>query len=120
MHWSVREMLTLELITFLSGQFETLFHDGFLANGNRYRVVVIGSKGDLKWVSKIGSLTRGFENQGRVRDAACCHQCLAGSSQDLAFEDVSQHPAWEATLHLERPYSPDRLPCLHQIPFDSS
>jgi len=97
-----------------------LFHDGFAVNGNHYRVVVVGSKGDLKWVSKIASLTRGFENKGKVRDAACCHQCLAGSSQDRAFEDISQHPVWEATLHVERPYSPNRLPCLHQIPFDST
>ena len=118
--WKNYKMLTLELITFLSGQFETLFHDGFAVNENHYRVVVVGSKGDLKWVSKIASLTRGFENKGKVRDAACCHQCLAGSSQDLAFEDISQHPVWEATLHVERPYSPNRLPCLHQIPFDST
>jgi hypothetical protein len=101
-------MLTLELITFLSGQFETLFHDDFVAHGNHYRVVVVGSKGDLTWVSKKASLTQGFQNKGKARDAACCHQRLAGSSQDLALKDISQHPVWEATPHAERPYSPNR------------
>ena len=115
--WKNYKSLTKTLVTFLAGELKTLFHDGLQAAGATYRIVVVGSKGDLKWVGKIANLTRGYENQGRVQDLLSCHQCMAGSEQ-LPAEDFSTSPCWEPTVHSERPWSDSNLPCLMAIPFD--
>ena len=60
--WKVYKTLTIEMLSFLAGELKSLFQDGFEAKGRTYRLVVVGSKGDLKWVSKIALLTRGYEN----------------------------------------------------------
>ena len=115
--WKNYKELTNELIEFLGRQFKKLFEEGLEAGGLRYRVVVIGSKGDLKWVSKIAALTRGYERKGRVTDVPCCHQCMAGTS-DCPAEDFSIMPVWAGTQHQERPWSNNNLPALHCVPFD--
>ena len=115
--WKEYKDLSKELIAFLAGELKTLFHEGVEAGGVRYHLAIVGSKGDLKWVSKIACLTRGFENQGRVKAAQMCHQCLAGSEM-LPAEDFSTAPCWEPTIHVERPWSDAELPCLHEVPFD--
>ena len=116
--WKNYKTITTELITFLAGEFQKLFEVGFDVEGTNYRAVVVGSKGDLKWVSKIGRLVRGHERQGRVRDLAMCHLCLAGQNRQLAFEDITKNPGWEPTLHVERPWLPTEPSTLLQIPFD--
>lgn len=109
--------LTCELITFLACELKTLFHSGIQVGGVTYRVVIVGSKGDLKWISKIACLTRDFEHMGRIQDANSCHQCLAGQ-EGLPAEDFTTVPCWAGTIHVERPWSNSELPCLYQIPFD--
>ena len=83
--------LTKDLITFLAGELKALFHEGVTAGDVTYHIAVIGSKGDLKWVSKIACLTRGFEHQGRVQALESCHQCLAGGP-GIPAEDFSNQP----------------------------
>ena len=116
--WKNYKELTNELIAFLAGEFKKLFEQGLEVGGQRFRIIVIGSKGDLKWVSKIGALTRGYERKGRIQDLPCCHQCLAGTA-DLPAEDFSIMPVWASTQHQERPWSNNNLPALHDVPFDS-
>ena len=115
--WKNYKRLTKEMISFLASELKALFDSGLDVSGVNYRVVVVGSKGDLKWVGKIGCLTRGYEHQGRVQALHSCHQCLAGT-EDCPAEDISTFPIWMDTLHLQRPWSITDLPCLHEIPFD--
>lgn len=112
------KQLTNDLIEFLGGQFFELFEQGMEAGGQRYRIVAIGSKGDLKWVSKIANLTRSYERKGRVTDVAHCHHCMAGSAQ-IPAEDFGVCPCWAATTFQERPWSPTNLPALHAVPYDN-
>ena len=109
--------LTKDLITFLAGELKALFHEGVKAGDVTYHIAVIGSKGDLKWVSKIACLTRGFEHQGRVQAMESCHQCLAGGPR-IPAEDFSTNPVWERTIHVKRPWDVAKLPCLIEVPFD--
>lgn len=53
--------LAKELIGFLAAELKVAFDSGITVRGVTYRLVLIGSKGDLKWISKIPSLTRGYE-----------------------------------------------------------
>ena len=115
--WKEYKTLTKDLIRFLAAELKTLFVEGLQANGVTCRIALVGSKGDLKWVSNIPCLTRGFEHQGRVRSKLMCHQCLAGDAH-LPAEDFSVNPCWEPTIHAERPWSDLELPCLIDIPFD--
>ena len=104
----------IEMLQVMSRDFKRLFYDGFTIRGKTYNASIIGAKGDLKWYSKI-ALQRSWENQGRVRDIACCHECMAGSV-GLPFEDVtSDVPAWAASRFSVRPWTD--APCVLEIPF---
>ena len=48
-----------------------------MVKGKLFCAAVTAAKGDLKWFCKI-ALERSFQNQGVVRDQACCHECQAG------------------------------------------
>lgn len=111
------KLLTKELIRFLAGELEALYTECLEAGEVTYRIVVAGSKGVLKWVSKIACLTRGFENAGRVQAAHSCHLCLGGSDE-YPVEDISTSPCWEPTVHTQRPWSDSELPCLAGITYD--
>lgn len=117
--WKEYKSLTFELLAFFAKQFHLLFHNGFEVNGRIFHIAVIASKGDLKWVAKIGKLTRGYENKSTKKDVCCCHQCLAGLP-NLPAEDVSRSPVWENTIHVERPWDEWDEPPLLQIPYDSA
>ena len=104
----------IEMLQIMSRDFKRLFYDGFTVRGKTYNVSIIGAKGDLKWFSKI-ALQRSWENQGRVRDIPCCHECMAGSA-GLPFEDVtSDVPVWSASRFSIRPWTD--APCVLEIPY---
>ena len=112
--------LVHEMVQKAADMFYQLFHEGFMVNDQRYYAAVIGSKGDLKWMSLIAKLTRGYEFKGRVRDLPSCHQCLAGHA-NFPAESLGQRPEWLSTMFVERPWdegSPESLPDLIRIPFD--
>jgi len=83
---------------------KALCTEGLEAGGVTYRIIVVDSKGDLKWVSsKIGCLTRGFEHAGRVQAAHSCHLSLGGNDE-YHVEDISTSPCWEPTVHMQHPW----------------
>ena len=72
--------------------------------GERYRIAIIGCKGDLPYLQKVGGLTRAW-NTGvkRGREAnkpkGVCHLCMAGTENHIPAEDIaSQNPSWLRTM----------------------
>ena len=109
--------MTDDFLQLFGDEFKTMFQDGFLVNGERWYCAVVSSKGDLKWISKICKLTRGYERKGIVKDCPCCHLCLAGTTA-LPAEDFTSHPCWLETCYIERPWDEQRPPSLIAVEFD--
>ena len=107
------------MLAMLADEFAKLFRDGAVVCGTKWRIGVVGCKGDLKWHSKVCHLIRGYENKSPTLDAACCHLCHAGLP-GLPAEDLSEQPAWLRTLYTTRPWHPAAPPAVHRIPFDSA
>ena len=98
--------------------FQELFQHGITVGSEKWFLVVVGCKGDLRWYEKIGNLQRCFNKQ--IGNALCmCHECGAGSPQ-MPWEDSSHHPCWGDNLFPERPWSEEpaiaRIPCNESIP----
>jgi len=87
-----------------------------MVKGKLFCAAVTAAKGDLKWFCKI-ALERSFQNQGVVRDQACCHECQAGEP-NLAWEDVSEQPVWSATRFTQRPWT--NAPAMLPVPYSRS
>ena len=117
--WKECKSLTFELLEFFAEHFRLLFHNGFEVKGRVFHIAIIASKGDLKWVSKIGKLSRGYENKSTKKDVCSCHQCFAGLP-GLPAEDIDTSPSWEKTIHVERPWEAWDEPPLLRIPYDSA
>ena len=96
--------LLKSLMEIIANDFRSLFYEGITVNGKNYCIAVCGHKGDLKWFTKVGNLTRSYEHKGRVRNLQCCHECLAGSDQ-VPWEDISQNPSWATTCFQARPWA---------------
>ena len=109
--------MTDQFLELFGEEFKTMFEDGFLVNGQRWYCAVVSAKGDLKWISKICKLSRGYERKGTKNDYPCCHLCMAGS-RDLPAEDLTSQPCWLETCFTERPWDEQRPPSLHAVPFD--
>ncbi len=106
---------TIELLKILAEDFRQLFFEGIEAHGRNYTVAIIAAKGDLKWFKKI-ALERSWENQGVVRNLACCHECGAGVD-NVPFEDVVPDvPIWGPTRWTSRPWSINQ-PAMIRVPF---
>ena len=100
----------------LAKEMRILYYEGFQGPcGRVYTGVFVGLKADLKWHTKIGTLTRSYENQGKRQNIPCCHQCLSGTAE-LPWEDLREVPCWENTIFSTRPWSSD--PPLLAVPFD--
>ena len=106
----VLDAILLEIVR----DFNFLFDKGLHAHGRQWFAACTGAKGDLKWVQRIGGLTRCFGSQISI-NKEMCHECLAGSST-CPFEDSCHDPAWSTTLFAKRPY--DTRPLLCHIPFE--
>ena len=112
--------LTFKLLEEIATILNRCFYHGVNARGEKWHLAIIGSKGDLKWFSKICCLTRGYERQGIVNNIPMCHHCLAGGP-GLPPEDVVQEtPAWCNTIYTQRPWSIVKPPALRDLPFDSN
>ena len=108
-----------DLLDLISQELTEMFHTGFEALGEQHYCALVGSKGDLKWFSKVLHLTRGYENKGRVQDKPSCHACLAGAP-GLPAEDLGSRPVWLDTCYQIRPWSSRNVPSLSKIPYDES
>ena len=105
---------TTELLKIIAINLRMLFFDGLDIRGKNYTVAIIGAKGDLKWFKKI-ALERSWENQGVVRNIACCHQCGAGAD-GIPFEDLTTRvPVWAATRFSSRPWTTP--PVMDPVPY---
>lgn len=104
----------IQLLEIIAKDFKQLFYDGVTVSGRTFNFAVIAAKGDLKWFAKI-ALQRSWENQGRIRDIACCHECLGGQVGTPWDDMVSDRPNWSNTRFLARPWTDP--PCVLAIPF---
>ena len=103
----------LELLEVMALDFRKLFFEGVSIGQRNWCVAICGAKGDLKWFAKV-ALQRSFENQGRVRNIPCCHECLGGTD-GVAWEDTSESPVWAPSRFVARPWT-DR-PVTMPIPY---
>ena len=115
--WKAYKPLTHKMLQRVASDFHDLFYQGFEVDGHRWHVAAVGSKGDLKWFSKICHFIRGFENKGKKTDVAHCHACLAGKP-GLPAEDLGSSPCWVPTIYTERPWDEEKPPDLHCVPYD--
>ena len=74
-----------------------------LERGTTLRLAVTGIKGDMPFLIECGHLVNHFRRapkrgEAAREPAAVCHLCLAGL-RGYPFTDVSDRPAWEATMH---------------------
>jgi hypothetical protein len=117
--WKTYKTLTFKMLERVSSDFHDLFYNGFqTSDGTTWHVAAVGSKGDLKWFSKICRLTRGYENKSTKTDIPHCHWCLGGTA-GIPAEDLGVQPCWVPTIFNERPWSDNAPPALDSIPFDA-
>lgn len=97
---------------------ETLLHQGISYGNGRDRIhfIHLATKGDLPALSKIGRFLRTFGHAPRASKTktpcqGICWKCLGGQERDVRhhkvavpYEDVSETPAWENTLHTTLPW----------------
>ena len=96
------------------------------ANGKqRLWAQLIGLKGDLPALAKLGKFVRNFgrapkAQSGRVPFAGICWLCMAGCEQDptrsLPYEDFRPNAAWIGTMFESRPWSGEDPPIMQGIP----
>ena len=112
--------LVMEIHDFIGKKIKALWHEGFSGpNGRTYFGALLGLKGDMKWHTWIGRLTRSYEHKGTKQHLPCCSECLGGTAA-VPWEDCSARPIWEPTMFTTRPWDPPPAPPppLLQIPFD--
>ena len=103
-----------EMLKIVANDFKRLFYEGVTFGNKHFCFAVTAAKGDLKWFCKI-ALQRSFQNQGFVRDQACCHECQAGEA-NLPWEELSDRPAWSNSRYTQRPWGPPG-PSMIETPF---
>ena len=109
----------------LAEELKTLLETGLTdpATGVVYRFCLLGVKGDMPYLQKIGKLKRSWNTtvkRGRQKTSApgVCHLCLAGTS-GFPCEDTSESPCWSPTIGVKPPW--DSLPeILRLLPHDLS
>ena len=86
--------------------------------GVTYKFVVLGVKGDMPYLQKVGRLKRSWNTtvkrgQQRKEPPGVCHLCLAGTPM-YPCEDTSHKPCWAPTIGVKVPWSatPGILKCL--------
>ena len=82
------------------------------ATGITYRFCILGVKGDMPYLQKIGRLKRSWNTTvkrgaARKEPPGVCHMCLAGKS-GFPCEDTSHSPIWLPTMQVKVPW--DVLP----------
>ena len=102
----------------VSDELSEIFSSGLQVGGKTWSAALVGVKGDLKQIAeKIAYLTRYYAHLSRVNYHGVCAHCMAGTSPELAFDELAHEPSWASTLHQERPW--ESTPALCNIPFDS-
>ena len=80
----------------------SLFTDGFVHDGEVWRVAVLGLTGDAPFLREAGMHNRSFSNvrksdRSRAALPGVCWMCAAGKTGGPPFEDTSIRAAWTLT-----------------------
>ncbi|CAL1173564.1 unnamed protein product [Cladocopium goreaui] len=88
-----------------------LLHDGYVdkASGLRYRVCILGVKGDQPYLQKVGHFYRAWNTQAKRGEErgppkGCCPYCLAGTRLCHAEEIATTTPKWLQTVAVKLPW----------------
>ena len=107
------------MMSYVTRDMRKLFYVGITVSGRRFWAALVALKGDMKQIAeKFCRLSRSYAHLGRVRCLGMCSHCLAGTSPQLPWNQISHEPSWATTLFEERPWQD--MPVLCQIPYDSS
>ena len=117
-HYKENPGLLEQLFALVSQDLTALCEDGVMVKGERIYAGFLGVKGDLKFHTQVGCLSRSYQNLGAVKNRPMCHLCLAGSD-NVPFESLEDNPEWLATSHREEPWPPTSPPALVTIPYDN-
>ena len=106
-------------------QLEDLLTNGIrdTSSGVVYKFAIIGIKGDMPYLQKVGTLKRSWNTtvkRGTQRTApkGVCHLCMAGTN-GFPCEDTGNHPCWSPTIGIQEPW--DRIPpIVKKLPHDRS
>ena len=93
-----------------------LFNSGLKHNGETFRVMLIGAKGDAEWHFEAGQFNRSYHNSGPRSNLQICPLCSAGE-EGLPYTDVSKAPQWLQTVGASNPWDDGNEPPLLQVPF---
>ena len=100
--------------------FRDLLVSGVTIRGRQFYAAVAGVKGDMDFHRKYFCLERCYTHVGKAKGPGfICHCCMASVGGDFPFEDFSEQPKWLESQFKERPWPPNRMPALSNIPFDS-
>ena len=102
----------LSMLEFLGQALDEILTEGVTdADGNCYRLCVIGVKGDLPYLTRVSCSERAFNRGTKGRGdgshgsaPGICHLCLAGQPK-IEFEEAgSRRPKWLATMGTVLPW----------------
>lgn len=79
-------------------------------NGELFRIVILGVKGDAPYLSKVAHFYRSYNTvakRGEERGApkGCCPYCLAGTTLCAAEEIGTSTPRWLSTVAVKLPWT---------------
>eukprot|EP00438_Fugacium_kawagutii_P014649 Skav218866 [mRNA] locus=scaffold2417:242354:249989:+ [translate_table: standard] len=114
-------------MTIFSQQLQQCFLQGVYCKRTkqRYRICLLGVKGDWPFLQKCGSLNRAFNTgvkRGTRRSVpkGTCHLCLSGYNDQFPAEEIcTSKPQWLQTVGLMDPWD-SAPPLLQYLCFDRS
>lgn len=93
-----------------SGEMKRLLQDGIPdpVSGLTYKFCIIGVKGDMPYLQKVGRLKRSWNTtikrgKQRKEPPGVCHLCLAGT-RPYPCEDMADSPHWQSTIGVKPPF----------------
>ena len=95
----------LDMVDVLCQALDELLMDGIVdSDGHRYRLCVIGVKGDLPYLSRVSFSERAYNRAVNGGKKGICHLCLAGTP-NIPYECAgARKPIWEASLGTTIPW----------------
>ena len=73
-------------------------------DGHRYRICIIGVKGDLPYLSRVSYSERAYNRASRGGTKGICHLCAAGQPNVQSEEVGSRTPRWLSTEGAQVPW----------------
>lgn len=124
-HYQGNPSFFQDMMKELGKELKILLTEGIVdpITGILWRFAVIGIKGDMPYLQKVGNLRRSWNTgikRGSERKAArgVCHLCLAGQA-NFPCEDTADLPCWLPTVGVRVPWD-SKPPILDFVPHDES